>query len=488
MKNPFRQRKATAPAAVSKPPMRRSFDMGVIDRLTSDWTGSDLTMNQMLFAQMSTIRRRARDMAINSPWARRFIAMARTNVVGPAGFSFTSQGMLGRNTMDDVGNKEVERLWKEWQKPGNCTMCGKLSLTDVINLEVAGLLQDGEFVIRMIFGAPNRFGFAISLIPIDLLDENHNREMKRDASGRIIQNAIKMGVEVDQWDRPVKYYFRDVTESPIGGGYGSLTHRHVVYSAEEIIHPFPPERAGQTRGFSLLVPAGTRTKMLNAYEDAAVVHKRIAASKMGFLEGDPESPPGSPYGADGRNDDGSISLEIEPGVIEQLPLGYTFKSFDVDDVSDGFSDFSKQILRSIASAWNVNYMTLANDPSDANYSSLRHFTLEDRDAWMCIQRFMIEQVLERIYAQWLRWTLTMGITFINPSNYDRFMRFSFQGRRWGWIDPLKEEKANETALNNGTTSRHQICRAQGVDFEQIVEERRKEKQMLGEESTTGGQV
>jgi lambda family phage portal protein len=484
MRNPFRRRKARAPSR----PVLRSIDMGGIDRLNSDWLGTDLTLNQMLYSKAETIRKRARDLSLNSPWARRFLAMARTNVVGPAGFSFSAKGMLTRTKLDDEGNKEIERLWAEWRRPENCSMSGQQSLTDLCSQGVTNLLQDGEVVLRMVPGAPNKFGFALAPLPIDLLDHTLNRDLIVDASGNLVQTAIKLGVEVDQWDRPVAYHFKDAQDSAAGGGLGYSYKKHIVYPAHEIIHLFPHERPGQTRGFSFMAPAGTRTKMLNAYEEAAVIHKRIAASKMGFLESDPENPPSGDYSGDGENSDGSTATAIEPGIIEKLPLGYKFSSFDVDDVSDGFSDFCKVILRSVASAWNVNYMTLANDPGDANYSSLRHFTLEDRDAWMCIQNMIIEHVLNRVYAEWLRMTLSMGITFINAGNYDRFMRFAFQGRRWSWIDPAKEEAANKMALENGTTSRHQICRAQGVDFDQIVDERKKEEEMLGISTATGGQV
>ena len=94
---------------------------------------------------------------------------------------------------------------------------------------------------------------------------------------------------------------------------------------------------------------------------------------------------------------------------------------------------------------------------------------------MCIQRFLVDHLLERIYPTWLRWTLTVGNTFIYPTKLDKFQRVTFQGRRWNWIDPLKEENANSRALLNRTTSRHQICRQQGLDYDDIQEELKREE-------------
>ena len=443
--------------------IKRNFSMAQTNRLFGDWNvegmGSDI--NALLFSKLELIRKRARDLEVNSPWARRFFSMAKTNIVGPTGFRLSAQGQSRTKKPDTEGNMEIERLWKVWASPENCTMSGTQSLIDFCNLAVLRMLSDGEFILRKIEGADNEFGFALAPLPIDRLNQNKNRVRTS------TQNAIIMGVEIDEWGKPIKYYFQDPQQND------------VVYNADEIIHLFPRERVGQTRGFPFIISGGARAKMLNAFEDAVVTNKRIAASKMGFFIQDPDNPPASQYEGDGENADGSTRDVVEPGVMEALPAGYKgFEAFDPADAGDGFKEFSEQVLRSLASAWNVNYNTLANDLTGVNYSSIRHGAIEDRDAWMCMQQFIIDHLLKPIYKDWLKWALTKADTFLSATSYKKFMRISFYGRRWDWIDPLKEEAANNKGLINNSTSEIAIARKSGRDFEDIVAERVRAKELL----------
>jgi capsid protein len=50
------------------------------------------------------------------------------------------------------------------------------------------------------------------------------------------------------------------------------------------------------------------------------------------------------------------------------------------------------------------------------------------------------------------------------------MEVRFQGRRWPWIDGLKEIEAAGKELALGINSRQNICRSLGRDFETMLEE------------------
>ena len=151
-------------------------------------------------------------------------------------------------------------------------------------------------------------------------------------------------VEVNAWDRPVNYHFLNSTDTAASGGYAlNGGAKHIIIPAAQIIHHYPIEHAGQTRGFSFLAPAGTRTKMLAAFENAAVIAKRVAASKMGFIIPDPENPPAAKYSADGEAVDGSTRENIEPGILEcrqrrcLREVGWTLSGFDPASLADAGS-------------------------------------------------------------------------------------------------------------------------------------------------------
>ncbi|MFN9970786.1 MAG: hypothetical protein ACK58T_12915, partial [Phycisphaerae bacterium] len=57
---------------------------------------------------------------------------------------------------------------------------------------------------------------------------------------------------------------------------------------------------------------------------------------------------------------------------------------------------------------------------------------------------------------------------------DRFAKFSdastFLGRRWQWVDPLKDAEAEKALLAAGLTSRGRIAAKTGQDFDEILAE------------------
>jgi len=46
----------------------------------------------------------------------------------------------------------------------------------------------------------------------------------------------------------------------------------------------------------------------------------------------------------------------------------------------------------------------------------------------------------------------------------------FQGRRWEWIDPDKDARAEDRRLKNRLTSHQRLARSKGEDIEEIFDE------------------
>ena len=128
--------------------------------------------------------------------------------------------------------------------------------------------------------------------------------------------------------------------------------------------------------------------------------------------------------------------------------------------------------------------TLANDLEGVNYSSLRSGVLEDRELWKCLQSFFIQQIMDDVFERWLKSSLLHGAIklprglALKSSNISRYRAHSFQGRRWAWVDPQKDMKANELAIQNGLRSRSAIIRETGEDPEQVWREIERENKIL----------
>jgi capsid protein len=92
----------------------------------------------------------------------------------------------------------------------------------------------------------------------------------------------------------------------------------------------------------------------------------------------------------------------------------------------------------------------------------------------------------RVYSQWLALALLRGEVLLQPQGvalkFDRFSKFydasEFLGRRWGWVDPLKDAQASRELLNARLTTRTRIAAEQGIDFADLVVELAAEEKML----------
>jgi lambda family phage portal protein len=135
----------------------------------------------------------------------------------------------------------------------------------------------------------------------------------------------------------------------------------------------------------------------------------------------------------------------------------------------------KTRLRSIASGMGVTYHGLANDLEGVNFSSIRSGTLEERDAWMVLQDWFAESFLRPVFAEWLRWSLTLGAirypagAALPIAKLDKFTDHTWLGRRWGWVDPLKDIEAARLSIKTGIASPQMIAAQNGVDVADMLQ-------------------
>jgi capsid protein len=95
---------------------------------------------------------------------------------------------------------------------------------------------------------------------------------------------------------------------------------------------------------------------------------------------------------------------------------------------------------------------------------------------MQIQDWMIDAFLIPVYRDWLQMALGTGaIVMENGSalpaaKYDKFSAHTWQGRRWPWVDPLKDIEASISAVNAGLDSPQRQAAEQGRDVEDVLDD------------------
>lgn len=451
---------------------RRDFAAAQLSRLTGGWSSSNVSANADLYRSLDTLRARSRDLCNNNDYAKRFLGMVAANVVGGTGFTLQARVYDKPGVPDTGANDAIEAAFDRWSKRGVCDVTGRLSFRDVQQLVAKAAARDGEALVRKVRGkaAGNPFGYALQLIDIDRLDTR----LIRAAEGG--QNEIRMGVEIDVFGRSVAYWLRGYHPGDsYGVAAGAVQAAHARIPADEIIHVFMAERPEQLRGQPWMHAAMTRLNNLGGYEEAAVIAARVGASQMGFFT----DPDGNTSNAikDGEDaDTGELYMDADPGVFKSLPPGVTFEKFDPNYPAAMYGDFVKACLRGIASGLGVAYHALANDLEGVNFSSIRAGTLEERDQWVSLQEWFKDAFIEPVFDEWLRHALAMGqITLANGKplpleKLDKFSAHTFQGRRWQWVDPLKDMEAKILGIQHGLTSPQQVAAELGVDYEDILVE------------------
>jgi lambda family phage portal protein len=336
------------------------------------------------------------------------------------------------------------------------------------------IVRDGEAIYRKVSGFDNPFRFSIQLIEPDYLDENYNAYLPNG-------DFIRMGVEFSgAYRQPIAYHLRTVHPGDFSflQPKGSKTIR---VPASEITHLFLADYIEQSRGYPWLHTAMNRLNMLGGYEEAALVAARVAASKMAFLKPIPDA--NGNYVGDDIDDDGNPISEAEAGVIEQLPNGFDIQSLDWTHPHTEHAAFVKAMLRGVAAGAGCSYTGLSNDLEGVNYSSIRAGLLDERDMWMALQNWFISNVETDIFETWLEMALLKGsITMPNGSalpaaRAEKFNAPIFNGRRWSWVDPMKDVQANVIAVQNGFKSAQQVVSDMGGDREDVMRHAQKDEEL-----------
>lgn len=453
------------PAAIA----RAYESAGEVGALTQ-WIRQALPPDNDIRSGLRPLVARSREAAQNDDHMAYFLGLVEANLIGNQGINVQPKPRRLSGAVDATLAKRLDDEFWLQSKRGTWDATGQLSRTAFEQLGARTVAQDGEILIRIWEGdTASPTGFSVEMIDAQALDLDYNVMLPNG-------NIIRMGVEMTPRRRPVAYHLFRESPNPYNGyqtGY-SQTER-VRVPAADILHVYLPHWVWGSRGVPWARTALRRMKMLAGYEEAAITAARMAAAKSAKYVASPDSDPLTmPNGE--RRPDGTFAQEVEPGQIEHVPYGYDLQPLDWQWPNTDHGDFVKAALRGIACGLGVSYNALANDLEGVNYSSLRQGALAERDLWMRLQTWWIEWVTEPIYRRWAAYAIRSGrIARANGDSLpldrlDAMTEASFQGRRWPWVDPLKDLQANALALKLRTKSVSAIIRESGQEPADVWDE------------------
>lgn len=447
---------------------------------------------------------RVRDIVRNDGWASGAITRVLDNAIGPSLRPIPKPDYLWLRMYSGV--KAFDHEWaKDYSRAVDCNFrvwandLGKwcdagrnMSFSQLAHVALRHKLIDGDALAVMKW-LPERIGYgraryasAVQLIDPDRLS---NPQLRFDSM------TMRGGVEIDAEGAAVAYYIRQAHAGDWFSAKESLTWERVVRETDWgrpiVVHDFEIDRAARHRGGAgILTPVLQRLKMLAKYDgaelDAAIINAIFAA----YIE--------SPFDqqlVQEALDDGErlnwyqqqrTDFHNEQKFVlgnARVPVmfpGEKINAVDAKRPPSNFAGFEKAVLRNVSAGTGLSAQQISNDWSDVNYSSARGALLE---AWKTIDRRRDDFTFN--WAAPIR-----GCVMEEMHAYDEVplpngapdfaeCRAAYARARWlgaprGWIDPTSEAQASILRMDGALSTLEDECAQQGLDFEEVLEQRRYE--------------
>jgi lambda family phage portal protein len=443
------------------------FDAGSRGRLNHNWNPSQAPNEQKKAAERSLIRARAQDMERNSDIGGAILSAFERNVVGTG---IMLQAKLPHDLPGNANgelNQRIEKLWKEFCKAKNVDITATQSLEEIEEMIIRRYIVDGGIFLVKVYVEDEKFPFKLQVRSVDEL----NTLVTPGKGNRIVE-----GVEIDQYNRPLAYHFKDTD------GYYLNPVKTIRIPAKDVIFLYKKTSPQQVREVSNLATALPRVKDANQFIEAISIKERVLACLSVFIKKDV---PSGGLGRGVRTSSDTIDysgVSLAPGMIGELNPGDEVQTVIPSGQASNAKEWITSLIRLTSAGIGLSYEAVSRDLSQVNYSSARQGLLEDRKLYKKLQKMMIERVLTPIYLEFLDAMVLTGQLDLPKYQQNKEL---YTAHVWippgsSWIDPLKEVNANKAAIESNQDTLARICAERGEDWRDVVAQRAAEINLINE--------
>lgn len=437
--------------------LARKYDAAASGRRTSGWRATGTSANVEIGTAAATLRNRARDLARNSAFGASALQKLPAKVYGAG---ITPRLIVGEGPGEQQRKRDAASDWRAFCD--NCDPEGQTDLYGLGYLAVRAFFGDGESLVRFL-PQPSASGLRVPLqlqvLEADWIDSGRSEHLPD--GGAIVQ-----GVEYGPTGRRRGYWLYEQHPGDLLPilGRGAFQSRFVP--ARDVIHMMEPLRPGQARGVSIFAPAALKLRDLDDADDAELMRRKIAACFAAFVKRDAGNAT-SPLSNASRVDTDSAGRRSEtlaPGLLQYLEPGESVE-FGTPPNADGFIEYHKAQLRTVAAALGLPFHSLTGDFSEFNYSSYRGAVVDFmdlREHWLW--HVIIPQFCERIWRRFAELQLVLGRR--DPGQpYEA----EWSPTPLRMLDPSKEIPPRLAAIRGGLKPLSQDLAEQGEDLEAILD-------------------
>lgn len=394
-----------------------------------------------------------RDLCRNNPLIK---GLLKTECNGAIGKGPSIQA----RTDDDGWNKAAEELWKEEMINQTCDVTGRFNFDKFLAMIYLGYRRDGDI--------------------FSLFVEDKLQGIEGDCIGTPIgmgnQNLFEVinGIAYDKKTKRVIGYYIGSPDK-----YGNIQNSsYDKYEDDTVSHIFNPDRFSQSRGEPALTASINFIDTLDGYIDASLVAAKINACFSVYIKQNnmPDMNMLPEYFDTTKSPQGPPKEKMEPGIITRLQPGEDVIGVGQTHPGPMFDPFVMRMLMLIGRPLCMPLALIALDFSGATFMNIRLAYQEARDNWRCEQENVIKPFVMRVW----KWKINQWVQRKELTNRNDMFRHEILCHRWPYVDPYKEALADEQQLQNCTTTRNKICSQQGDEFQDIIEQLKKERELLDE--------
>jgi lambda family phage portal protein len=387
-------------------------------------------------------------------------------------------------------SRKVKSVWRPWAETTLCDVQNTSNFHGMTRNIFNGCMLNGEALALPMWMPSSRSKFAtkIQVIESDRLST---------PIGRIDGQYMRGGVQIDDYGKPLGYWIR---KAHPGDAYIGVLPQVVQWEFIEaetpwgrkrVIHVHEQDRIGQHRGKPDLTAVLTQFKMLDHYQrteiQAAVVQAMVAAfietpmdsTTLATMFGqDVNSPEFLSY-MQARNE---YRVNLKGAAVLPLFPGDKLSPFTPTRPNNAYGPFVENVLRHTAVGLNMPYEFLMKDFSKDNYSSASAAVVEAFKFFIGRRKFLVDSWATPVYELWLEEAISLGLIDA-PDYYDNvyaYSRCKWIGPGRGWRDPVKEAQGAQLRLDAYLSTLEEECAQQGLDWEEVLEQRSAERARLAE--------
>lgn len=458
-------------------------------------------------ANLSTLRDRSADLAINTPVGTAAINTSTTHTVG-AGLNVFPRPkfqILGISAEDArAWARKVRAEFDLWADSKDCDIYRKNNLYDMQSIAYQGYLTDGDsfavfrrkpatsdmpYTLRLQLIEGNRVSNPLTTSTYATGDPTGVEALNSDNGNRILN-----GVEIDTDGAIVAYWVSNqVPGEPVSSllttwarveAYGKRT------SIPNVLQISNDTRPEQYRGVPYLAPVIETLKQVYRYTNAELTSAIIKSYfALFFTEAVTNSGSLNDMLADNGVDDPTEPVvdvseyNLGPGTLNALPKGVDVKSVDASNAQSTFEVFSTQLIKQVGAALNQPYEVLMKN-FNSSYSASRAAMLQAWEEYKLRRKWFARDFCQPIYEIWLMEAVANGRIeapgfFDDPLIRKAWCNADWFGPTMSILDPVKDMNGSTLRVENGVSTRErEAAEMTGTDLEENIAQLAFEKQLM----------